>query len=173
MSLLEITIAIALLVTGLLSFMQAMMMLERSHARAREVGRATQAARRVIEAIQAEAFAEAFRRYNGDAADDPGGAGSAPGKNFAVPGLSARANDPDGFPGEVIFPSPPGQPSVLRENVVDSQLGMPRDLDGDGLVSAVTDCATTYRLLPVRVRVEWVGPSGPGSVSMRTMIGNF
>jgi type II secretory pathway pseudopilin PulG len=172
MTLLEITIAITILIVGVVGSMQTMILLERSAERAREIDRATQAARQVLERIQAEAFPEAFRRYNDDPSDDPG-VGLAPGKNFAVQGLSARQDDPDGMPGEVIFPTPPGQPTVLREDIVDPKLGMPRDLNGDGVIDGTTNCATTYTILPVRVRVRWVGPSGPGEVELHTMLGNY
>jgi len=38
-------------------------------------------------------------------------------------------------------------------------IGMPRDLDGDGLTSN-NDVSTTARLLPVIVTVDWTGVSG-------------
>jgi len=173
MTLIEIAIGIVVLVTGVLSFAQAMLALQRAQQRTREVGRATQAAREVIEAMQAQAFAEAFRYYNGTPDDDPGGPGTAPGKNFSVPGLRPRADDPDGFVGEVIIPTPVGEPGVLRENTVDTKLGMPRDLSGDGVVSNVADYSTTYVVLPVRVRVAWEGAGGPAAVELRTLLGNY
>lgn len=173
LTLIEIAMGCVVLVTGVLSFAQAMVSLEKAHQRTREVGRATQAARQVLEAIQAQSFAEAFRAYNGTPNDDPGGVGTSPGKNFSVPGLTPRSNDPDGFVGEVIFPTPPNMPGVLRESTVDSKLGMPRDLNGDGLISQLGDYSTTYIVLPVRVRVQWTGASGPGAVELRTLLGNY
>lgn len=173
MTLLEVAFASAVLVMGLVGYLQAMATMERGQLRTREVGRATEAARRIVESIEAEAFAEAFRSYNGDPNDDPGGPGTAPGRNFAVPGLSARRGDPDGLPGEVVFPTPAGQPTFLSETVVDPRLGTPRDLNGNGTIDPLVNCATTYTILPVRVRVEWVGSAGPGVVEMRTMLGNY
>lgn len=173
LTLVEITIGCVVLVTGMLGFAQAMISLEKSQQHTRDVGRATQAARQVMEAIQAQAFAEAFRSFNGTPDDDPGGVGTAPGKNFNVPGLSARANDPDGFVGEVVFPTPANQPGVLRESTTDTKLGMPRDLNGDGLINTLADYSTTYTILPVRVRVQWTGASGAGAVELRTLLGNY
>jgi len=173
LTLVEIAIGCVVLVTGVLSFAQAMIALEKSQQHTRDVGRATQAARQILESIQAQAFAEAFRYYNGTPDDDPGGIGTAPGKNFDVPGLSARANDPDGRVGEVIFPTPPGQPGVLRETTTDAKVGMPRDLNGDGLVNPLADYALTYTILPVRVRVQWTNAAGSGAVELRTLLGNF
>jgi hypothetical protein len=168
-------VALTVLVIGLVASMQAMVALERAQERTREVGRATQYARQLIERIQAEAFAEAFRRYNGDPTDDPGGAGTAPGCNFAVPGLTARANDPDGLPGEVIFPTPPGLPGNLRESIVDTKCGMPRDLNGDGIVDS-RDHSNDCVLFPVRVRIDWASGGGKGpprSLEMYTMIAHY
>jgi hypothetical protein len=172
-TLIEIAIGCVVLVTGVLAFTQSMISMEKAQRHTREVGRATQAARQVLEGIQAQAFAEAFRYYNDTPDDDPAGIGSAPGKNFAVPGLNPRTGDADGFVGEVIFPTPPGLPGVLKENTVDDKLGMPRDLNGDGLINTLADYSTTYTILPVRVRVQWVGAGGPGVVELRTLLGNF
>ena len=170
---LELAVAITVFVLGALAYAQTMISLERAQVRTREAGRATQAARAVLERIHAEAFPEAFRRYNGEVADDPGGAGTAPGSHFAVDGLSARPGDVDGLAGEVIFPTPPNQPGRLSEAVVDPALGMPRDLNGDGGVNAAENYATDYRILPVRVRIAWTGVAGPGLVEINTMLGNW
>jgi len=173
MTLVELAVAVTILVVGVLAFAQTLVAMERARVSTRETGRATEAARAMLERIQAEAFPEAFRRYNGTGADDPGGAGTAPGANFAVHGLSARAGDADGLPGQVIFPTPAGVPGELRENVVDAALGMPRDLNGDSLVHATESYATDYDILPVRVRISWVGIAGPGQVELCTVLGNY
>jgi len=172
-TLIELAISITVLLVGVLGFAQTLVSIEKTQARTRESGRASQAARGMLERIQAEAFPEAFRRYNAEPSDDPGGAGTAPGSNFAVEGLSAPADDADGFVGEVVFPTPVGLPGVLRENTVDSALGMPRDLNGDGLIHATASYATDYRVLPVRVRVVWIGTAGRSEIELRTVLGNY
>jgi hypothetical protein len=50
---------------------------------------------------------------------------------------------------------------------------MPRDLNGDGVIDSVTNCATTYKILPVRVRVRWTGAAGPAEVELHSMLGNY
>lgn len=172
-TLIELMVGLAVFVLGVLGFTRTMVAMERAQLAARESARATQAARTILERIQAEAFPEAFRRYNGSGADDPGGVNTAPGKNFAVEGLSARQGDADGMPGEVIFPSPDGQPLVLSEGFVDARWGMPRDLNGDGVINAGANYATQYNLLPVRVRVEWISAAGPCQVQIETLLGNY
>jgi prepilin-type N-terminal cleavage/methylation domain-containing protein len=172
-TLVELAIGITVLLVGVLGFAQTLVALERTQARTREAGRAAQAARGILERIQAEAFPEAFRRFNADGGDDPGGVNTAPGKDFAVDGLSAQPDDPDGLPGEVIFPTTPGFPGELRESAVDAALGMPRDLNGDGAIHATQSYATDYVVLPVRVRVAWIGTAGRSEIELRTILGNY
>ena len=114
------------------------------------------AAESALERIRGETFANAFRMFNANPADDPGGAGTAPGNSFAVTGLSPRTGDADGRAGEIQFP---GDGNTLRENVVDAGLGMSRDLSGDGVVDNA-DHSGDYVVLPVRVRVQWQGETG-------------
>ena len=133
---------------------------------------ATQEGRRMIERLQAEPFAQVFARYNDDPADDPGGAGTGPGADFDVSGFTAWTNDADGLAGEIVLPTTALAPGVLREDVVDTSLGMPRDLNGDGVVDA-NDHSSDYRLLPVLVRIRWQNASGRNSVEFKTMLGEF
>lgn len=132
----------------------------------RESGRAIEAARSVVESMRAVPFEEVWLRYNADPADDPEGAGTAPGAAFAVPGLSAVPGDADGFVGRVIFPEVGGE---LREDAADVRLGTPRDLNLDGGVDAL-DHALDYRVLPVLVRVEWRGKGPARSIDLYTTI---
>jgi len=130
---------------------------------------ALQAAESSIEALQAAVFSEAFARFNATIADDPPG-GESPGAAFDVPGLSPWPGDPDGLPGEILFP---GDNVELRENVADVELGMPRDLTlDDPPVIDGLDHSGDYRVLPVRVRVRWRGVLGEREVTLGTILNN-
>ena len=130
----------------------------------RETTLAVEAAQSAVESLRAVGFDEAFARYNASPDDDP--AGTAPGASFDVAGLFARAGDPDGRVGSIQFP---GDGFVLREDLEDRELGMPRDLDGDGAVDAL-DHADDYGILPVRVRIEWTGEQGARSFELYTVL---
>jgi hypothetical protein len=83
-----------------------------------------------------------------------------------VPGLDVRPDDSDGHVGRIGVPSVAG---ALREDAQSIELGLPRDLDGDSLVDE-RDHASDYRILPVRVEVEWQSPLGPRRIEMFTML---
>ena len=126
----------------------------------RETSAALDAAQSVLEALQdEERFDLIYARWNARTDDDPAGS---PGNAFDVRGLEPLASDPDGRVGEVIFP---GDGNVLREDLPDRRLGMPRDLNGDDEPDAV-DHAGDYRILPVLVRVRWRGPRSPHMVEL-------
>jgi type II secretory pathway pseudopilin PulG len=131
----------------------------------RETVLAAQAAQSAIEQLKVADFAEVFARYNATAADDPV-AGVSPGRAFEVRGLSALAGDADGLVGVIEFP---GDGLVLREDSVDAELGLPRDLNGDAAVDAA-DHAADYRILPVRAVVEWRGKTGDRRLELVTVL---
>jgi type II secretory pathway pseudopilin PulG len=173
LTLLELAFSITLLVIGITAISRLTVGLTRAGNMARQTELATGAARLMLERIQAEAFSQAFRSFNALGSDDPSGANTAPGANFAVAGLRATPGDADGLPGEVLFPTPANLPGVLRENVNNSTLGMPQDLNGDGVVDAANH-STDYKLLPLLVRVRWEAVDGTtGLVELRTMLANY
>ncbi|MEL6906471.1 MAG: hypothetical protein AAFP22_13755, partial [Planctomycetota bacterium] len=75
---------------------------------------------------------------------------------FAVDGLDPRADDADGAVGAILFPETDAAPGTLREDLNDARFGLPADLDLDGAIDA-NDKSTSYRLLPVRIEVDWRG----------------
>jgi type II secretory pathway pseudopilin PulG len=173
LTLLELSFSITLLVLGISAISRLTVGLTRAANVARETDFATQAAKALLERIQGEAFLQAFRRFNDLGTDDPSGANTAPGANFAVPGLRAAPGDADGLPGQVIFPTPAGGPGLLRENVNDARLGMPHDLNGDGVIDGLNH-ALDYKLLPVLVRVSWQSTDGTtATVELKTILANY
>jgi hypothetical protein len=137
----------------------------------REAVLASNEARNMIERMRNEEFADVFALYNADPLDDPGGAGSALGASFTVEGLDVELGDPDGFAGEIVFPTMEVVPGTieLREDVVFADLGMPRDLNGDSMIKA-DDMSGDYILLPVVVRVRWTGNGGPRQYETTSML---
>jgi len=150
-------------VSGMAGAMLSSMRLDRVNS---ETTTAHEAARRVMEEVRSQDFATVFTLYNADPDDDPGGSGTAPGASFAAGALRPQANDVDGFAGQILFPSVGNQ---IREDVVDAGWGMPRDLNVDGVIDGL-DHTGDYRMLPVRVRVQWRGVSGPRTLDLETIL---
>ena len=168
-SLLEILLTVAVFgiaMAGLTGSQLTSIALSRSN---REASSALDAAQSVLEQIQDEVnqiqdeddFKLIYARWNARTDDDPPGFVS-PGNAFDVRGLEPLGDDPDGRVGEVVFP---GDGKVLREDLTDRLLGMPRDLDLDGETDAA-DHAEDYRILPVLVRVRWRSSSTAQQVQL-------
>lgn len=176
-TILEVMIAITVLVGALLGFSQAILTSASSARNSHQVMIATEAARDMLEGLLTQAdgsyeFEELFAAFNSEPGDDPDGAGTAPGADFAVTGLDAVAGDVDGFPGKIIFPTMGGAPGVLREDFVDPAWAMPRDLTGSGGWDGA-DHSLDYGLLPVLIRIEWRGGSSSDRVELRTLLGGI
>ena len=70
--------------------------------------------------------------------------------------------DGDGLAGEIEFPTTTiggGPVQQLREDIVNEALGMPRDLNGDG-IDALDHAPSDYLALPTTILVRWVGANG-------------
>jgi prepilin-type N-terminal cleavage/methylation domain-containing protein len=165
-TLVELMLVMTILAVALVAMGDTVLTVNRLGPVNEEGARALEAGRGMVETLRGTTFAEVYARYNDDPADDPDGPNTAPGKHFVVPRLSPRQDDPDGFVGEILLP---GTTATLREDVDDVDLGLPRDLNGDGLVD-VLDHATDYGILPVIVRLEWSGTSGPRRLDLPTAL---
>lgn len=157
----ELSVVLVILLVALLIFSSTVSGMAKQRTVNRESALAVSAARNMLESLRSQDFEQVFALYNTDPADDPGGAGSAPGARFAVEGLKEAADSPDELEAEVLFPvvDDPDTGLALREDVDDRGLGMPRDLSGDNRVDD-QDHGDGYFVLPVRVRVRWNSPNG-------------
>jgi hypothetical protein len=158
---------------GVLMFSQTVVGGIGSHRSVRERSVALGALESTIERLRSEPFGTLFARYNRTANDDPGGAGTGPGPHFEVLGLDPAADDEDGMAGEILFPvsDVPGDAGVLREDLPNARFGLPYDLDYDGDIAS-DSVASSYRLLPVLVRVRWRGEKGAQQVEVATWLSN-
>ena len=177
-SLIEIHVAIVLFLVGVLALATANTVGVSTMNVNRENARAMYAAQRVMESIETRdvPFEALFAAFHPDPLAvlpapvdllDPLAATGDPvvlSRHFDVTGLKPLPDDPDGRVGEVVFPTAdgPGGPE-LREDVAG------RDLDGDLAIDA-DDHAGDYVLLPVTVRVEWMGRNGPRRVEIPTLL---
>jgi type II secretory pathway pseudopilin PulG len=160
-SLIQVLVAAALLALAALS-LSATQISSMSLSRLnRETAIARQVARQILEEIQDVPAEEAYARFNSDPSDDPGGAGTAVGPSVLI---ATEAGDMFGI---VSFPGG----DELREDVVDDALGMPMDLNADGTIDDGNH-ATDYRLLPVRIRVQWTGSSGAKFLELHAILRN-
>jgi hypothetical protein len=160
---------LAILLTGMGMFVHTISSTSKLGPVNRETVLAMTAARGMAEQIRSEGAAGVFARYNQFPKDDPGGVGTAPGPNFPVPGLSLVPGDSDGMAGEIIFPA---NGKNLREDIVDPALGLPRDLNGDGVMDNV-DHSTDYEILPYTIRIRWTGKTGVRTFELQTAVGQL
>ncbi|MBK7643861.1 MAG: prepilin-type N-terminal cleavage/methylation domain-containing protein [Planctomycetes bacterium] len=168
-TLIEVIASATILVIGCLGLSAAITSSGRLSELTRERMLAHEAARAQMEQLENADFGGSFALYNSSKADDPSGPGTAPGPNFAVVGLNTQRDDADGFVGEVVFPTLGGLGQQLSENLFDSHIGMPRDLNGDGVVGAGA-MTGAYVVLPVRVIVRWRGPAGNSSLEIDNVL---
>lgn len=170
LTLVELIVSLSILAMALLGFTRVTITAMQALRTDREVTLARQAARQILERMQGEEFARIFALFNADPTDDPDGEGTAPANLVQVFGLPPRPGAANGAAGEILFPTlVVGGVPLLREDVVDAALGMPRDLNGDGIVDGA-DRSGDYQILPVRVRFQWRGAAGNSSFEFKTVL---
>jgi type II secretory pathway pseudopilin PulG len=168
-TLIELLASFSALLVVLLGFSRMLLSSHMATSSSQDAALAKEAARSMIEVLQASNLDDVYARYNASNNDDPGGMTS-PGPNFAVEGLSAAVDDADGLPGRILFPEKNG---VLSELDSKPQYGWPMDMDRDGDPDGTADVSSTYQLLPVVVRVEWRGRGGDSVLEFRTVLGGL
>lgn len=165
-TLLELVMAMAIFVVVAMAMMICFTRAATSDTVSSENVRARAAAALMMDEIRdyaLQSFDTTYACYNGNPSDDPEGCGTAPGNVRNV----LELDSPNGAATlRVEFPE---QDDHLREDVIDADWAMPRDLDGDGAVGQ-SWMDTRYRLLPVRVVVAWQGAGGPRTYSLVTVI---
>jgi type II secretory pathway pseudopilin PulG len=187
-TLIELMVSFSALMIVLLGFSRMLLSSQMASSTSHEATLAKEAARQMIEVLQGTELADVYPLFNASTNDDPAldadvqamverllkedpdDAGEDPAPpGFPVAGLEAPLGDPDGKPGLILFPE---QGGVLSELAIKAQYGWPMDMDGDGDVTT-GDVSTTYRRIPVVVRVEWRGSGGDGLVEFQTVIGGL
>lgn len=172
MTVIELMVAFSLLFLALLGFTKVIVFSTKTTDVQHDSILAREAARETIEILQAAEFSDLFALYNVDDTDDPGGFGTAPGADVEVNGLVTAAGS--AVVGRIMFPTLVDDTGDLqvREDVNDPALGMPRDLNGDGVIDS-DDHSHDYLLLPVRVTFEWEGKAGPAELELRTLLADY
>lgn len=166
-SLVEVVVAVAVTLVGLLAFGRTMTESLQLGEKNRQLALATAATQRAVERLYAADFAQVFALYNDYADDDPDGAGTGPGSQFVAEGL-VGANGADAL-GTISFPVAAGAPGELREDLILAKF-QPFDLDLDGGTDA-DDHAGDYQVLPVRVQIQWMDGKAQRELAVETILG--
>jgi len=152
----ELLIAMSALIVAMLAHAGLTVSTHAQNSLNQERRLALEGLRGQLDRMRTVEFKHAFATFDTVTTNDPPGA---VGPNFAIAGLNPSPSDGDGFVGRVIFPvappaSDPSAPPVLREDVVNAEMGMPADLDGDGVVDDQPK-DEGYLYLPVIVEARW------------------
>jgi type II secretory pathway pseudopilin PulG len=162
MTLIEIMIALSILAISILALLSSLCAAAKLQDVTRERALAQNAARAKIEEMRSRTYTQIYSLYNSNPADDPGGPGTAPGATFTVPGLNAFPGVPVG---QIVFPESGGgllESLVDPSRGIDASMGMPRDLNGNGIIDVVP-FTTGYQILPVKIVITWKSANGKKS----------
>ena len=133
----------------------------------REKSAASEAAQNIIETMRGYEFSDVYKSFNLDPADDPGGAGTKPGKYFTIDGMTPATEG--GNVGEIVFCDFEGK---IYESAELTEFGLPRDLSGDGVVDRqdhTNDCI----LLPFKILIQWDSRFGARKFEMYGVLSNL
>jgi prepilin-type N-terminal cleavage/methylation domain-containing protein len=161
-----IAMAIATVATSILSTSVTSLLANTMTRQQRTI--AAEGAMNCLEQIRSTPAELVFALFNSDPSDDPDGEGTGFGPLFSIEGLDPVL-DNAGNPlpiGTVLLP---GNGAVLDESFDQPEFGLPRDLDGDLMVSA-GDCSDCYLVLPVTVRIRWQSRLGERSLEMSVLL---
>lgn len=154
-TLIELAIATSILMIGLVALISATSKMHSLRKLTRERVMAQNAVRSVAERINSRSFGFSNTHSNQwvDQLLAVYGPGGSVGNTFDVPGLTA-------IPGAAT----PGTIQVLtderlEDDTIGYELGLPRDLNGDGDASDA-DVTADARILPIILEVRWRGQSG-------------
>lgn len=177
MTLLEVLFALPVVLIAASMLASTLVAIAKQRAVALENAVVAAAVQDTFERMRNEDLRDVFRLYNAEPFDDLLGPGTAPGNFFGVQGLTPLPGQPAGRVAEVRLPALNRGTAVapvweLREDLVDAELQMPRDLDGDSVVDDANH-AGNYTVLPVHVRVTWQGRFGPRRFDMHTLLTEF
>jgi hypothetical protein len=164
-SLVDVSIATLVMALGMGTLVGSVFASMRREQENEETAAASQVLRALLERLNAMELGELYATYNSDPLDDtPRSEEHRQALVVDHPLLCAGGKPPVV---EILLPCEGG---MLREDGVAPELGLPRDLDGDGRVDA-EDHARDLRLLPVAVRLAWDTGSGPHVLEMATLLG--
>ena len=150
----EVMVTSCLLVTGLLALTMtsvASFQLERTE---RERNQAANAMRSVMDHVNAlsDAVLEDPQGWS-TAVTDMFSSGQVPGNSILVAGLQTADNQPAEASIMIVVDE------TLTDSELGTELGMPRDLDGDGLIES-NDVSGAATLLPAIISLTWKGSGG-------------
>jgi len=173
-TLVELVVALPIMALALALFLGATSAAKEVRQVQRQNTVVAEEARIVLERMRNEDWSELYALYNADPADDPEGAGTAPGNHFSIAGFGPPGGVEGEPVGEIIMPafSHALLGWQLREDKKNELLGMPRDLTGDELVDTYSH-AGDYTLMPIIVRVVWQGPCGERRLEVQTVMTEY
>ena len=143
-TLIEVMIGLVLLIVGMVGLVTLLVVSERSHSLSSELAVANNEIRGLAERIRSLPFDTIATTYT-----------TFP--TYTVPGLT------DGVATVTVF-------TDETMNAGDAtMLGMPRDLDGDGVAGSV-NVAATYLLLPIKLEISWTAQNRRETQSLYLLI---